>query len=84
MNIPPANAPIWRDIITGKVKYNFEYLAAKLLLGTLSRTLDQDPSPANLDKCCETLRDLFVCNTDQPLVQNDLKTIMVKETNRGS
>ena len=51
MNIPPANDPIWTDIVTGNVKYEFDFLATKLLQSTLARSLADDPSPANLRKC---------------------------------
>lgn len=84
MNIPPANDPIWTDIVTGNVKYEFDFLATKLLQSTLARSLADDPSPANLRKCCETLRELFLCNTDQPLVLNDLQKITAKEVHSGT
>ncbi len=84
MNIPPSNDPIWIDIVTGNVKYDFEYFAAKLLQGAMARTFHRDPSPENLRKCCETLRELFVSNADQPLAQNDLKRITTKEVHGGT
>ena len=78
MNIPPSGDPIWQDIVTGKVKYEFEYFAIQLLQGSLARALCDDPSPANLCKCCETLRELFVRNAEQPLVQKDINILTTK------
>ena len=79
MNIPASSDPVWEEIVTGEVEYNFDYFATKVLQVSLARTLRKDPSPANLRKCCETLRKLFVLNSDQPLVQNDIKKITTKE-----
>lgn len=84
MNIPPASDPIWKKVITGQRKCNFDYLAAKLLQAMLMRSFNKDPSHANSSKCCETLRELFVQNSDQPLAQNDLKKITAKEVSVGS
>ncbi len=84
MKIPPASDPIWREIVTGQSKCDFDFLAAKLLQVTLARSLSKDPSPSNLQKCCETLRELFLQNADQPLAQNDLKNITTKEIYSGS
>ncbi len=84
MNIPPATDPVWKRIVTGDVKYEFDYFAAKLLQGALARALHKDPSPATLHKCCETLRELFVKNIDQPLAQNDLVKITTKEAQGGT
>lgn len=84
MTVPPKNDPIWQQIIVGKVNFDFEYLAANLLQRTLTSTFSQDPSPANLSKCCDTLRELFVRNADQPLVHRDLEKISTKEINGGT
>jgi hypothetical protein len=81
MKIPPANDPVWSGIVTGHVKYDFEYFAVKLLQGALARSLCKDPSAANHCKCCETMRELFVRNSDQPLVLKDLAKITAKEMN---
>jgi len=40
MRLSPTIEPIWRDIIIGKIKIEFEFLAAKILQGNLSRTSD--------------------------------------------
>lgn len=81
MHIPPSSDPVWSDIVSGNIKYKFDYFAVKLLQGALARSLRKDPSTANLCKCCDTMRELFVINADQPLILNDLAKIIPKETN---
>lgn len=78
MDLPPASDPVWQKIVTGKVDYEFEYFATKLLQSSLARTLAENPSPANLRKCCDTLRDIFIRNAEQPLVQKDLQKMLVE------
>ena len=67
--------PIWSDIITGKVKCDFEFLAAKILQSTLTRSFAKDPTAGNLEKCARDLRELFMQNSDLPKVQNDLRKV---------
>lgn len=75
MGISPQVEPIWSDIITGKVKFDFEFLAAKILQSTLTRSFAKDPTAGNLEKCAKDLRELFIQNSDLPKVQNDLRKI---------
>ncbi len=76
MEVPSTYDPIWRDIVTGKVKFEFEFLAAKILQGTLARKLKKNPSPSHLEQCVNEFRDLFAQNTDLPSVRHDLKKIV--------
>jgi hypothetical protein len=76
MEFSPTVEPIWRDIVTGKVKVDFEFLAAKILQSTLTRTYGKDPTAEKLEKCARDLRDLFSQNSDLPVVQRDLKKVL--------
>jgi hypothetical protein len=76
MGFSPQVDPIWRDIVTGKVKVDFEFLAAKILQSTLTRTYAKDPTAEKLEKCARDLRDLFSQNADLPVVQKDLKKVL--------
>jgi hypothetical protein len=76
MEFSPAIEPIWRDIVTGKVKVDFEFLAAKILQSTMTRTYAKDPTADKLEKCARDLRDLFAQNADVPAVQRDLKKVL--------
>lgn len=75
MGFSPTVEPIWRDLIAGKVTIDFEFLAAKILQSTLTRTFAKDPSAEKLEKCARDLRQLFIQNADLPSVQRDLKKV---------
>jgi hypothetical protein len=55
---------------------DFEFLAAKILQSTLTRTIAKDPTAEKLEKCARDLRDLFFQNADLPAVQRDLKKVL--------
>jgi hypothetical protein len=76
MGFSPTVEPIWRDIVTGKVQVDFEFLAAKILQSTLTRTYAKDPTAEKLEKCARGLRDLFFQNVDLPTVKRDLKKVL--------
>lgn len=75
MRVPPANDPLWTEIVTGKARCDFEFLAIKILLGTLGRTWAKNPSPVILRECANELREFFAQNADLPSVRNDLKRL---------
>jgi len=79
MSFSPTVEPIWGDIITGKMKIEFEFLAARILQGNLSRTFAKDPSAERLKKCANDLRELFVQNADLPSARKDLQKILGRE-----
>lgn len=75
MNVPPKSKPQWTDIVTGKKTYELKFLAAKILLGRLVRTIGADPTPAKVSEGVDQLHALFEKNSAGPSVQDDLKTI---------
>jgi hypothetical protein len=70
--LPPTTDPRWRDIVTGKADYEFEFLALKVLLGRLRVTLTTDGSPAALDGCVKQLRNLLEETADLPKASRDI------------
>lgn len=86
MEVPPADAPAWRDILTGKVRYQLDFFAAKILLGWLLLKVENDPSDDVLDESVEALQHLFAQNSGLPCVQRDLAEIFGNGTSgpRGS
>jgi hypothetical protein len=52
-----------------------KFLAAKILLGRLTRAVKDNPSPDNIKTSIDQLHDIFAQNAHIPSVQNDLKTI---------
>jgi hypothetical protein len=75
MEVPPADDPAWRDILTGKVRYQLDFFAAKILLGWLLLKVENDPSDDVLTESVEALRHLFAQNSGLPCVERDLREI---------
>ena len=70
MDIPDANAPIWRAIVTKQKEANFSFLGLKFLLVKLEN------SPHSDDKKAAELRAMIVKNAKHPKVQADLKKLL--------
>ncbi|MBI5033894.1 MAG: hypothetical protein HZB51_25525 [Chloroflexi bacterium] len=75
MDVPSKENPVWNDIISCKVKYPLDFLAAKIMLGRLILKVRNDPSLENLAKCGRELHNLYDQNVDLPCVQRDLARI---------
>lgn len=75
MSLPAKSRKEWQDIVTGKKTYTLKFLAAKILLGRLTRSAGEDSSPGNVQKCVDQLYEVFAKNEHIPTVQEDLKTI---------
>jgi hypothetical protein len=78
MNVPPVSHPAWSSIVTGQVRYPFEFLATKFLLEYLSLRAERDPSPQTVQRCAQELHDIFVRNADLISVQRDLGKVFGK------
>lgn len=83
MEVPPVSHPVWRDIVFGKTRYQFEFLATKFLLRYLNEQVKRDPSPRTIQKCVEDLHNIFARNADLWAVQNDLWHIFHENTLSG-
>lgn len=79
----PELAPVWQQIITGQVTIEFEFLAARILQGTLARSYHQRPTAERLERCARELRELFLQNAVLPAAQNDLRRIRRQEPPDG-
>ena len=75
MTIPPANDPIWKDMLLKRKSFDFEFLAVKMLLGRLIMDVERDPSDGNLEKCANQLRELLAKNEQLPSAQSDIQKI---------
>lgn len=75
MDVPLKTKPQWADIVTGKKTYDLKFLAAKILLGRLVRSVSSSPTPASIRDGVDQLHALFEKNSASPSVQTDLKTI---------
>ncbi len=83
MNVPPDSNRAWSDIVSGKAKYEFEFLATKLVLRHLTLQAKNDPSPHTIQRCAQELRNIFVRNADLFCVQRDLIQIFGRTTMNG-
>ncbi|WP_432735736.1 hypothetical protein [Maridesulfovibrio sp. FT414] len=73
MGVPPKSDSRWTDIVTGKKAYTLKFLAAKILLGRLVRSVGVDGSPGNVAKAVEELHAIYVKNADTPSAKEDLQ-----------
>jgi len=71
--------PVWKDIVSGKLNIEFEFLAARILQSALVRSFHQAPSPMRLDRCAHELRELFLQNLNLPSARNDLGKVLGSE-----
>jgi len=75
MSLPAKGSKEWSDIVTGKKTFTFKFLATKILLGRLTRSVSENPSSENIKAGIDQLYDVFAKNAHIPSVQEDLKTI---------
>src|SRR5512143_408331 len=72
MDVPPVSNPAWRNIVSGKASYEYEFLATKLILRHLTFQVKKQPSPDMIHRCAQELRNVFVRNASLACVQRDL------------
>lgn len=75
MNVPPKSQKQWADIVTGKKTYELKFLAAKILLGRLVRSIGSSATPDAIKEGVDQLHAIYEKNAASPSVQDDLKTI---------
>ncbi|CAG0978467.1 hypothetical protein GPROT1_02109 [Gammaproteobacteria bacterium] len=72
MDVPSASHPMWGNIVSGKARFEFEFLATKLILRHLTFQVKQNPSPDTVLRCAQELRNVFARNLSLSCVQRDL------------
>jgi hypothetical protein len=82
VDVPPADDPAWRDILSGRVRYQLDFFAAKILLGWLLLKVESDPGEEVLAESARALHHLFAQNAQLPCVQHDLDEIFGPATRR--
>lgn len=75
LHIPQLTNKKWRDLVTGEIDCNFEFLAVKLLLFRLRLNVKNNPNEDVIKKSTEELHNFFVKKQRIPLTQRDLKKI---------
>ncbi len=71
--LPPASHYIWKEMVLGKKQYQFQLLAAKIMMSRIILSTKNDSSPQNVNKCVGEVHEFFVKN--EKIAQNDIKQI---------
>ncbi len=80
MEVPPVSHPAWSDIVAGQARYDYEFLATKLILRHLTYQVKNDPVPETIQRCAQDLRNIFVQNLSLSCVQRDLIQIFGRDS----
>jgi len=83
MRLPPSSATVWADVITGKVKYDFECFPLQIMLVKLQLNYYCNPNPERLGHCVDLLRTMLEKNANLPSAKRDLQKMFGK-TERGN
>ena len=73
--VPPVEHPVWRNIVTGKVIIDFQFVAANILMMSISSNIGHNTSSSDIERYCTELRDLFIENIYNPAAQQDIGRI---------
>lgn len=76
MTLPGLTDPVWQDLITGKKTCEFEFLAARMLLGRAKHALFLNPSIQKRAELVGELRAIFEKNPNHPAVCRDIEKIL--------
>jgi hypothetical protein len=73
MQIPESSHPAWQKLVTGELKVDISFMAARLLLMRIISSIDNNRDQIN--KGIADIRNLYVMNIDLPNVQKDIERI---------
>jgi hypothetical protein len=75
MHLPGKDDSIWYDIVTGKKTCQLKFLAARILLGRLTRSVEEDDSEENITAGIDQLYALYANNRNMPSAMDDLAAL---------
>jgi len=75
MSVPPKDNPLWTDIVTGRTRYALKFLAAKILLGRVVRTVSASPTAENIRDAVDQLHAIYEKNASSPSAKHDIQLI---------
>ena len=75
MSVPQKTNPLWADIVTGRKTFDLKFLAAKILLGRVVRTVSAAPTAGNVRDAVDQLHAIYEKNAASPSAKEDLKLI---------
>lgn len=70
-----AAHPIWRELVSGQRRCNLQFMAGKILLRRLERSVCDDPSPEHAAACARELQALYAKNRNMPAARNDVVSL---------
>ena len=76
--VPPITDKIWIQLLLNDKKFDFEFLAIKILLTRLKLTVKLNPDPDIINECAAELRQLFVKTESLPTVKKDILKMIHK------
>ncbi len=71
--MPSVDDPIWRDVVSGRVRPQFEHLGLQIFMGRTRMVTDG--APQEVDRLARELHQFFVANQHHPKVQRDFARI---------
>lgn len=71
MDMPDKQNPLWKTLVTGEKKYEFQILSTKILMGRILLRAQMEPTA--ISKCIDEVYDYFSKNIK--LTEPDLKKI---------
>jgi len=75
MDIPNVNDRVWEDVLTGRKKCEFQFLAINLLLSRVRLAGDGNLTRDDIAVYSQRLRQIFIDYAKLPKIQNDLKQL---------
>jgi hypothetical protein len=75
MELPDLKSAVWKNVVTGKIPLNSNFLAAKMLISRVQTDVKNDPSPKNIDKAIGELYELFNKYKDLPTLSDDIQKL---------
>ena len=73
MDIPASSHAVWKDLLMGNKRIDFEFFPIKMTIGRLQ--VASKHAQFDFNHGVEELRAIFVDNKNLPKVQNDIKKL---------
>jgi hypothetical protein len=73
MVIPEASSKVWSDIVSGRIKHQFKFMATRVMLGRIVPRVQREP--ATMLNGATELRELLAANVHLPSAHHDLQLI---------
>lgn len=78
MNESDYFRPIWKKLVLNEVRIDFNFLAAKILLFSIQRSISKDNSESNIEKSSAEIFNLYIKNKDLPNAKKDIEILLNK------